>query len=289
MADQWIKLASKNDKGQRMTYKSTGNPKGVLHTTESSGWPGYRGWTVNPHFTIKPKPGKGIEARQHVPLNYASFALRNLPGGVETNRDDAVQIELVGTCDKKGPGYYWPGADDVVLLALAKVIFEISAIRGIPIKAPKFKAFPASYGKTDVRMSGIEFHVYSGWCGHLHVDENSHGDPGDFPWDRMISLYNKSVKQVQVPPTTVKLPIYKSPLMVLPKTITKVWSIQKNRMRGNEVLAIRRALGAKMPIWPVYDQGVAKAVSDFQRHKGLHVDGIVGPDTARAMGLVWKG
>lgn len=201
MADVWPTLARKKDKGQRLTYTDAGEPKGCLHTTESSDWPGYRGWKVNPHITVKPIPGKGIDAECNVPLNYASFALRNEAGGVQTNRDNVVQFELIGTCEKGGPGYFWPEADDAVLLALAELIVEISRLRGIPMRCLPFESYPDSYGKGNgVRLSGAEFDRYSGWLGHQHVVENSHGDPGAFPWARMLRLHAEKHKPAKPAP-----------------------------------------------------------------------------------------
>lgn len=249
-------------------------------------------------MTVKPIPGKGIEARQHVPLNYASFSLRNLSGGVETNRDGVIQIELVGTCDKKGRGYYWPGADDAVLLALAELIVEISSVRKIKMVAPAFKSYPSSYGSNGVRMSGYTFRRYIGWLGHQHVPENVHGDPGDFPWTRMLRLYAEAHKAKPKPPAPPQSPAPKPnshaskpkpPAKVLPGVITKYWQIKNPRMRGLEVLSIRRATKAAKPLWPVYDNSAARAVVDFQKKHGLTPDGVVGPKTVAKMGLVWKG
>ena len=189
----WLPDLERDAHGRDLAWSSTKNPKGVLHTTESSGWPGYRDWTVHPHATIMPIPGKGIRGKQHVPFSRASFALRNEAGGVQTNTDYAFQFELIGTSEKGGPGYYWPGADDAVLLDLyRKVIHPLSQARGIPETAARFQGYPESYGArsgtNDVRMSGATWDDYAGWCGHQHVPENVHGDPGAFPWDRMIRL-----------------------------------------------------------------------------------------------------
>lgn len=189
----WLPDAVRNEHGRELSWSETTNPKGCLHTTETSGWPGYAGWTTNPHGTIMPTPNVGVTIRQHIPLNRASFSLRNLSGGVETNRDFTFQWELIGTSEKGGPGYYWPGADDVVLLSIYKQLIKpLSEAYDIPIKAITFQAYPASYGAkgitNKVRLSGAAFDTYSGWLGHQHVPENVHGDPGSFPWDRMIKL-----------------------------------------------------------------------------------------------------
>jgi hypothetical protein len=273
MAEVWPTLARKKDKGQRLTYTDTGEPKGCLHTTESSDWPGYRGWKVNPHITAKPIPGKGIEAECNVPLNYASFALRNEPGGVQTGRDNVIQIELIGTCEKGGPGYYWPEADDAVLLALAELIVEVSRLRGIPMKCLPFESYPDSYGKGNgVRLSGAEFDRYSGWLGHQHVAENSHGDPGAFPWARMLRLY---AQKHRVSRTDARRPVIK-----------RVLKLTTPRMSGSDVIAVRRLLGQKS-VWPFYDVALSKAVAAWQRAKHLDDDGKFGPDCCAKAGFVW--
>lgn len=193
MAIEWLPEALKQPRGRVLNWTERTDPKGCLHTTESSGWPGYANWTVHPHATIMPKPGVGVEVRQNVPFSRASFSLRNLAGGVQTNTDYVFQFELIGTCERGGPGYFWPDADDAVLKDLyRKVIQPLSAGFRIPLKARPFQAYPASYGargKTNkVRMPGAEFDNYSGWLGHQHVPENAHGDPGLFPWNRMMTI-----------------------------------------------------------------------------------------------------
>lgn len=189
----WLPAAVRDPHGRSLAWTETSDPKGCLHTTETSGWPSYQDWTVNPHGTVMPVPNKTVVVHQHVPFTRASFSLRNEAGGVQTNTDFVFQFELIGTADPNGPGYYWPQADDTVLLALYdQVIHPLSAAFGIPLRAPTFQAYPASYGAAsgtnNVRMSGSAFDTYSGWLGHQHVPENVHGDPGAFPWARMIRL-----------------------------------------------------------------------------------------------------
>lgn len=166
-------------------------PKGCLHTTEGPGWPDYNGWSIPPHVTVRPVPGVGVEVRQHIPFGLASFALENAAGGVETNRARVYQIELIGTCDpaQKGRLYHWPEADDPVLADLdRKVIAPMSDGLGIPRLALRFEAYPASYGTGNgVRLQGPTWNAYSGWLGHEHAAENHHGDPGAFPWARLIT------------------------------------------------------------------------------------------------------
>lgn len=158
-----------------------GPPKGVLHTTETTGWPAYATdyW---PHFTTRWADG-AFHVRQHLPINRAARALANPSGGVQTNRDTAIQIECVGTCDTSkraswGALYVedWAAGYKAGLADLMRWV-EFNA--GVPRRCTvTFKPYPASYGANGVRLSGAAWDAYAGWCGHQHVPENDHGDPG---------------------------------------------------------------------------------------------------------------
>jgi hypothetical protein len=54
---------------------------------------------------------------------------------------------------------------------------------------------------------------------------------------------------------------------------------------GNAVSALQAALGIAQT--GRFSPATARAVRSFQRHNGLTVDGIVGPQTAGALGLAW--
>ncbi len=166
---------------------------GVIHTTEGTGWPGYRGGADAPHFTVR-----GGEIRQHFPVNRSARALVNAPGGVETNTAGAVQIEIVGTCDPRFKARHpsallVPDANADDLAGFLRVVAWLEKEWGIPRRdaARAWLAYgvdprrpgvtPASYGASPARMSGAEWLAARGWVGHQHVPENSHGDPGNFP------------------------------------------------------------------------------------------------------------
>jgi len=158
----------------------------VLHTTEGSDWPSYGGGSSAPHFTVK-----GTSVRQHFAVNESSRALVNRAGGVETNTLNAVQIELVGTCSKGGPGLYWPKATDADMKVLAELIRWLTDEYPIPLVSTTkpWLPYPSSYGsRNGQRMSNAEWSAFKGICGHQHVAENDHGDPGDFPIKRLIEL-----------------------------------------------------------------------------------------------------
>jgi hypothetical protein len=113
--------------------------------------------------------------------------LRNEPGGVQTNLDGAVQVEIIGTCDRRNkwsnphlkmwdlPGWATDG--------LGLFIRWMHEEHGVKLDAPVYwPAFPPSDAQDiRARMSGAEWDAFRGVCGHIHVPENTHGDPGDFP------------------------------------------------------------------------------------------------------------
>jgi hypothetical protein len=166
--------------------------KGCLHTTETPNWPDYDGGKKAPTFTARPNfTYKRIDWRQHFPANMSVRALQNKPGGVETNRDKVIQVEIVGTCDGKPggahrrwlskgvPHLYTPEAPDWFLDQMADFFVWCLQEHGIFLRAPGlWLPYDASYGNSSVRMSGSEFNAFRGWLGHMHVAENDHGDPG---------------------------------------------------------------------------------------------------------------
>jgi hypothetical protein len=166
-----------------------GPPKGVLHSTETTSWPAYATdyW---PHFTCR--WDGAFHVRQHLPVNRAARALANPSGGVQTNRDTAIQVECIGTCDlgkreSWGELYVerWP---DGYKAGLAALMRWVEAEAGVPRRCTvAFKPYPASYGTSNgVRLSGAAWDGYSGWLGHMHVAENLHGDPGLIDIDYLL-------------------------------------------------------------------------------------------------------
>lgn len=181
----------------------------VLHTTETTDWPGYNNAGTPgdsaPHYTAKPDlKACATGWRQHFSETISARALRNEAGGVETNTLNCVQVELIGTCDsakaktwkvggvtlRAGVDYiYWPDAPAWALKDLAAFLTSIHKRRGVRLEAPKlWLPYPASYGQTAARMTGAEWEAFYGVCGHQHVPENSHGDPGDIDITTLLTL-----------------------------------------------------------------------------------------------------
>jgi hypothetical protein len=166
----------------------TGGPKRlVLHTTE--GWSlesaeaAYRAKTIAPQFTVCFVTRRWA---QHIDTASSASAMANLAGGVQTNRDGAIQVEIVGFAD------YTQDINDDDLRWLGGIIRLICQREGIDVyRHPAFVGREAGTIATTTapqRMSFAEWDNFNGVCGHQHVPENHHWDPGHFPYERMLAL-----------------------------------------------------------------------------------------------------
>lgn len=152
-------------------------PCGVVHTTEG-GWESamavFRSRMVAPHVMVDPVTRRRA---QFIPLDRSAYALVNDNGGVETNRHGARQIEVVGYADRTQD----MPADQQEWLAV-EVLRPISEAVGIT--GPGLECFGVDAGwvlatpTARQRMSFDAWNRFGGWCGHQHVPENSHWDPG---------------------------------------------------------------------------------------------------------------
>jgi hypothetical protein len=142
----------------------------VHHTTEGSTAEGamraYLEKRCDPHFTVD-----ATKVYQHIDTEVSARALRNPPGGVETNRDSAIQIELVGFA-------HLP-KDPRSLTNLARLCRWIEATHGVPRAWPAGLPRPARNGR-DPGGHNRDPHIWDsqgGHYGHCHVPENTHWDP----------------------------------------------------------------------------------------------------------------
>ena len=151
----------------------------VVHTTEGGTIAGAeqtfavrRMW---PHFCADPTTRT---LRQYVPLSRAGRTLKNLAGGAETNRLACVQIELVGFADRIGELWTadaceWLGGE------FADLFHELGIWPGSTPRA-WVDATDGFVARSDApqRMTAAEWSAFNGVCGHQHVPENDHYDPG---------------------------------------------------------------------------------------------------------------
>lgn len=154
----------------------TGGPaKGLLHATiaGSMALPDYAGQSMAPHETLLWNPQlKVLRPYQHYRFDQFAKALRNTPGGVETNRDGVRQWELAGFLGANGAvvpkgGFDILTAPDIYWEQVANHIGPVIQSWGI-----KNVIYPTSAG----RMSLSQWDNFSGLCTHADTPENDHWD-----------------------------------------------------------------------------------------------------------------
>lgn len=149
--------------------------RGVIHTTQSVDYnpstTSYYGHSNPPHFTVARKSGVA-RVYQHYSIRVAARALANLDGGVQTNRQCAIQIEIAWRAENI------EALPQIMKDELRNLIRWISAEADIQREAPEFVGDEAYGNGAGTRMSAQEWNAYNGWCGHQHVPENEHWDPG---------------------------------------------------------------------------------------------------------------
>lgn len=170
----------------------------VWHSTEGATLPDYGGGAIAPNFTAVPNfAAQRLDWYQHFDFDTSSRALRNLAGGVQTNTLNVTQVEIVGTCDptthakwvRAGtPHLYTPELPAWAIRDLAAFARWAHDQHGVPLSSGlEFRAYPGSYGNSSVRMTDARWNAFSGHCGHQHVPENDHGDPGAFPMAAILT------------------------------------------------------------------------------------------------------
>jgi hypothetical protein len=188
----WYPNADKSVKGNSAGSYTGGPYKGVLHTTEGSSSSGaisaFRTHNSWPHFLV----GNDGKVWQFLDTKVAARTLRNYSSGPQTNRDSAVQIEITGFAGQ--PGNH-PAAQMNSLKALMR---WIEASTGVKSVGPG-KPFASRYGQ-NVRFTNSQWDNFNGWCGHCHVPENDHWDPGTLDMAFLLSGGGTPVPPPPPPP-----------------------------------------------------------------------------------------
>lgn len=162
----------------RKTGPHTGGPDKVVHhktVVDSENARALYGKTGSwPHFTV------GDTIQQHYDTSVYSRALRNESGGVQTNSDGAIQIELRGM-----PGVT---AKTNWLKNLVLLLDWIEGTHHIPNVWPNGRPKKATADGRDPGGHNRNAHVWDtqgGHYGHSNVPENTHWDPAytDAEWE----------------------------------------------------------------------------------------------------------
>src|SRR6185295_1597690 len=157
----------------------------VHHTTEGStaaaAFQAFRAHRSDPHFTVDHQ-----RIVQHIDTSVAARALRNDPGGVETNRFCSIQIEVVGFAAR-------PKALPT-LQNVAQLCRWLEQTHGIPQAWPAGfpkMATPAGKDPGGHNRNPTIWAAHGGHYGHSQVPENQHWDPGYTQQEAMFVLsYN---------------------------------------------------------------------------------------------------
>lgn len=191
----------------------------VWHSTEGTSLPNYGGGSSAPTITAVPDfKAKKLVWYQHFPFDMSARALVNKSGGVETNTLNVAQVEVVGTCDPKtrdkwkaeGRSFLYMGSlPDWAIRDLAAFAKWAKDKHGVPLTSGvTFKAYPGSYGPSNgVRMSYDKWNSFKGHCGHQHVPENDHGDPGNFPMTKILDAAKGSSSSGSTPAPAPSKPV----------------------------------------------------------------------------------
>ena len=148
---------------------TSGPFKIVMHTTEGSTLAGALAALGSAHseshFVVDAK-----EIVQLIDTSEASRSLRNAPGGVQTNKDSAIQIEMVGFAGKP--------KDRAMLANTRKLCRWIERTHGIPRVWPA-GPLPMSYAESMLtgKRNPTIWDTKGGYYGHSQVPENEHWDP----------------------------------------------------------------------------------------------------------------
>lgn len=270
----------------------------VLHTTEGRALPTYGGGSSAPNLTALPDfKAKRLIWHQHFRFDTSSRALKNLSGGVETNTLNVGQVELVGTCDpdtrvrwvKAGrvqdvDFIYWPQAPAWALRDLAAFLAWAHDQHGVPLSGPaSWPAYPTSYANGGgQRMTGARWSDFKGVCGHMHVPENDHGDPGAIDFPELLTLA-QAMLGLPVPdkPTTPPVPVFPG---------RRYFALGQSNVHvtrlGRQLVArgYRRfyTVGPG-PTWTEADRRAVEAFQRAQRWSGADADGYPGPETWRRL------
>ncbi len=171
---------------------TTDTRRGVLHTTETPGLPGY---TDPPHFTIgRDGAAAHLTIWQHYPITVAARALRHPSAAVQTNRHGAIQIEIIGNA---ADSPRLASTDPDLFTSLGLLMRWIESNAAVAGAAHHVFDGDVAYGESgSVRLSDNDWLASSGWLGHQHVPHNTHWDPGKMDIAGLLNVLSPSALSV---------------------------------------------------------------------------------------------
>lgn len=261
--------------GNGVTYGAylDGPFKIVLHTTETLGIPSYNNGGSAPHVTYSPRERKFY---QHTEFTTSCGALRNESGGVQTNKDSALQLEIECYSAEWVVDQYGNGR-----IKASQVSEEAKQDIGrfVAFLCDEFGVEPElfypeldyrdgrAYGvDSPTRMSGSVWDAFNGVCAHRNVPENTHWDTGALDVEGIIEY----AKDYLVPKEDIELVLKRGDSGALVRSFQRALNTWA---KANGVS------GIDLDITGTFDYTTAKAVRKVQAAWGIdttgQIDGLV--------------
>ena len=171
----------------------------VWHSTETLVLPAYSGGSIAPNLTAVPDfANRRLVWWQHFGFDESSRALVHDKTQIGTNTLNCAQVEIVGTCDPAThaawvaagkPHLYMPELPDWAIRDLRTFAHWANSAHDVPLTSGlTWKPYPQSRDTDNgVRMTNAQWSAFNGHCGHMHVPQNDHGDPGAFPISAILA------------------------------------------------------------------------------------------------------
>lgn len=234
----------------------TGPLRIVVHTTETLSDPRnwVPGWQYPSQVVADPKRRFAIQCAD---LNYAAKALYNEVGGVQTNTEGALQVEInwlspdgsAGRPDLTDDDYRWLARE--VFAPICRFAIEY----GSPIDHTKvtYPGVIANSARADApqRMAWAVWNDWNGWCGHRDVPENDHWDAGLLDLHKLARYTAEAMGQS---PTTITEDDDDMPILVLTDAGT-VYAVGGSTKR--EIIGAAKWSDTAYAIKHLVDKGVA--------------------------------
>lgn len=306
MTDIWVPEFQRVDLGiGGQPFEGGGPWKIELHMTQGNSIEGAEGAerAYPPHGSSQ---YDGKKRHQYVPLNRAAYA--NL--GHDNDASYVIQWEIVGFSEN-APNFWpeeldWIGTD--VLAPIARALQGFSGSTFALTTPPQgfhggdegIRPYLASAQSPMRFKSDAELDAFSGVLGHQHMPApDDHWDPGRLDVARILVACAWSLGQNPVPPAPMPVPspapLPNQPVPVPPwynrllawhspsrdhKPMMQGWDVV---IAQNKLILAGHGYATKVDGW--FGKDTDFSVRSFQREVFGKADGIIGPNTARALGV----
>lgn len=275
-----------------MDYEDDGGWKVELHMTQGDSIEGAEG-AFAPYPPHGSSEYEGRKRHQYVPLTRAAYS--NL--GSHSDKSRVIQWEIVGMSEN-APNFWpeeldWIGTDVLAPIHRELVSFSgrgfdlVSASQGFHGAAEGIKPYLATPQSPIRFRSDAELDAFSGILGHQHMPApDDHWDPGLLDTARILTACAWALGQNPAPPVYVPIAPDSGPAPTPPwySRVLKVgvpWGFDVHRAQ-TRLYEEGHGYGMKLDGW--FGPKTEFSTKSFQRERGLDDDGVIGPDTARALG-----